>query len=205
MKKIFPLTTVLRLFLNILFAQNNCQILTNPTDQFVSPGQTARFSVTSIGDTEYQWTEKVNIFPVLITNGGKYSGAESKTLTITNVTASMNGNIYQCSLIGTDDNPCSGFNFSTEATLNLTSSINNLEALKVKVFPNPVSELLTVDLSNSFSSADLYIYDALGKICLQQKLSQQENTVNFAELAKGVYSIEVRDVFKSGRQLFIKE
>lgn len=68
-------------------------ILSQPADATVCAGGTAGFSVTANGGTlTYQWQVSTN-------GGANYSdipGETSSTLTIPNVTAAMNGNLYRC-------------------------------------------------------------------------------------------------------------
>ena len=88
-------------------ATSNCALLTvntpiNITLQSVPTtvcaGATATFSIAATGTTPiYEWQESTNggIFWSIITNGGIYSGASTPILTLTGVTAGMNGYQYR--------------------------------------------------------------------------------------------------------------
>src|SRR6185436_9648096 len=75
-------------------------ILTQPVSRIVSLGQTTTFSVTATGAPTpgYQWQRQAvtdfNGF-VNLTNNGTYSGVDTPTLTITNVTSIMNGDQFR--------------------------------------------------------------------------------------------------------------
>lgn len=88
-------------------------ITTQPADQFVCPGNNATFTVVAPGTgITYQWQ-------VSIDGGATFNnvpGATAASLTITGVTAGMNG--YQYHVIVTSS--C-GTNTSSNATLNLTT------------------------------------------------------------------------------------
>jgi hypothetical protein len=85
------------------------QITTQPTSQSVCAGQTVNFSVAASGSSlTYVWRRGSTI----ITNGGKFSGATTATLTITNVAAGEEG-AYTCTI----SNPCGADLITTAAQL----------------------------------------------------------------------------------------
>ena len=108
----------------------------------------ASFTVAATGTTPaYQWQESINVGGswTNITNGGVYGGAATSTLTLTNITAAMNGNLYRA--VVTAAAPCGAVN-STNAVLNvtpqpvITTTSNSLLAgqqatLTVNVTPSP--------------------------------------------------------------------
>ena len=73
-------------------------ILANPVKRITNANTTVTYTVSAAGTggITYQWQEKV---PggnwANITNGGKYSGATTATLTLTDVISSMNNNKYR--------------------------------------------------------------------------------------------------------------
>lgn len=108
----------------------------------------ASFTVAAAGTTPaYQWQESTNSGTTWanINNGGVYGGATTTTLTLTNITAVMNGNIYRAVVTGAS--PCGAAN-SNNAVLNvtpqpaITATLNSLLAgqqttLTVNVTPAP--------------------------------------------------------------------
>lgn len=95
-------------------------ITAHPASVNVCATGTVSFSVTATGTSPgYQWQESTNGGSswTNIANGGVYSGATSSTLTLTAVTAAMNGNLYRCIVAGAA--PCGSLN-SNNATLNVT-------------------------------------------------------------------------------------
>jgi hypothetical protein len=72
-----------------------------PSNQSVSAGSAANFTVTTTGGVSFQWQEYTGSWND-ISNGGAYSGATSATLSITTAIG-MNGRKYRCVVSG-----CSG-------------------------------------------------------------------------------------------------
>lgn len=104
----------------ILTVNTPVAITAQPSTQSVCATGTISFSVTATGTSPaYQWQESTNggTSWTAITNGGVYSGATTNTLTLTNITAGMNGNQYRCVVSGSA--PCGSAN-SSAATLNVT-------------------------------------------------------------------------------------
>jgi hypothetical protein len=118
-------------------AVNSVAVTLTPTPAItVQPGSptlcttgTANFSVTATGTgLTYQWYEFATSW-VAIANGGKYAGATSNSLTITNPTAAMNGYQYECIVSGT----CTPSVTSTPVTM----TVNSLPAITTQ--PSSIS------------------------------------------------------------------
>ena len=62
----------------------------------------------------------------------------------------------------------------------------------IKVYPNPVSNMLNVSVLGEIDSkSTLKILDAAGNVVMDQKISRNPQTVDVSKLAKGVYMIKV--------------
>ncbi len=95
-------------------------ITTAPANTTICATGTTSFSVLGAGTTPtYQWQESTNGGGTWtnVVNGGIYSGATTTTLTLTGVTAGMNGNLYRAVVTGAA--PCSIVN-SASATLTVS-------------------------------------------------------------------------------------
>ena len=59
-----------------------------------------------------------------------------------------------------------------------------------KVYPNPLSlnEALTIEMSDSYKNSTLIIYNDLGQIIFQNKLSKRKNRVLLG-ISKGSYNL----------------
>ena len=78
-------------------------ITTQPTNQTVTYGDAAGFTVTATGTSlTYQWQEKVGAGSFAnITNGGIYSGATTASLSLSHPTVAMSSNQYKVIISGT--------------------------------------------------------------------------------------------------------
>ena len=97
-------------------------ITSQPGNNTVCAGATASFSVAASGTSPtYQWQESTDGGATWnnISNGGVYSGATSTTLTLTGVTAGMNGYLYRAVVTGAA--PC-GFLNSGNAALTVNTA-----------------------------------------------------------------------------------
>jgi hypothetical protein len=103
-----------------LLTVSNTGISSHPVNVDLCDSGTATFSVTATGDVNsYQWYEDDGLGPIAITNGGDYSGADTATLTIANVTTAKNGFTYYVDVIG----PAVTVS-STTATLNVATGVS---------------------------------------------------------------------------------
>ncbi|MEM6377804.1 MAG: fasciclin domain-containing protein [Bacteroidota bacterium] len=65
--------------------------------------------------------------------------------------------------------------------------------LTIKIFPNPTSDLLYIDLSDaSIQGADLIIWDLNGKQMLLKRLAQGQHRIDVSVLMQGIYFVELR-------------
>ena len=66
--------------------------------------------------------------------------------------------------------------------------INQTENIKANIFPNPVNDMLEVQLGNIISQGTFSIYDVTGKIIKQVNLKQQQKfSISCKDLSSGIY------------------
>ena len=110
------ISTPVRVSLNIN------SITTQPTNTSAACGSTATFTVGAAGtNAMFQWQFRVNPTSAWLTvpNAPPYSGANTATLTISNVDPSMEGYQYRAIVSG----QCTGADFTAPATLTVTPLI----------------------------------------------------------------------------------
>ncbi|MCB9046985.1 MAG: T9SS type A sorting domain-containing protein [Chitinophagales bacterium] len=91
----------------------------NPSSVTVCTGGNTSFTASATGDgLVYQWEQFNGVSWSNITNGGMYAGANTGTLTLTGVTAGMDGYRYRCRATGT----CNPSVTTTEATLTIAAT-----------------------------------------------------------------------------------
>ena len=63
---------------------------------------------------------------------------------------------------------------------------------EVSVYPNPSEELLNIR-TKTFENVSYTLYDAVGKVILQDKLSSEFTTITVNQLAPGSYSLTLNN------------
>ncbi len=63
---------------------------------------------------------------------------------------------------------------------------------QLRVFPNPATEFITVDLQDISPSAKISLYDSQGRQVLERRLKEGE-PVPVSDLARGIYMYRVSD------------
>jgi sugar lactone lactonase YvrE len=70
----------------------------------------------------------------------------------------------------------------------LTSENFNLNNLEVKLYPNPVRDILNIEIENDIQSIEIY------NIQGQKVLSSNQKQINVSDLATGMYMIRIQDI-----------
>ncbi len=79
-----------------------------------------------------------------------------------------------------------------------TNTINEEEALQVRVYPNPATEVLQVQLPNAMNTV-AYVYDINGRRVMQQLINHTDKIkFNVSHLSKGTYFVSL----KNGKNLY---
>ena len=88
--------------------------------------------------------------------------------------------------------------------LNIGLSLQEENTSEIKLFPNPVDQILHIKLSNNSEDSNLTIYNILGKVVMEQKINNTVNSIDVSSLASGLYilSIQTRNASKTFK--FIK-
>jgi hypothetical protein len=72
----------------------------------------------------------------------------------------------------------------------IPSEVRDESNKKLRLFPNPVTDLLTIETDPSIDIREVYVVDALGKTILT--LPAQQRTIDLTSLHQGLYYIVVR-------------
>jgi hypothetical protein len=64
---------------------------------------------------------------------------------------------------------------------------------EVSIFPNPFSDYLTINLERNSGTADILLYDVMGRIVFTQKFSGITAHLNTSSLAPGIYFLNIRE------------
>ncbi len=78
----------------------------------------------------------------------------------------------------------------------------DFETNNLKLYPNPVVNVLNVKTENNLINQPYTIIDGLGRVVLNGKLNEVDSTINVEQLSKGIYYLKVSD---KNASKFIKE
>jgi hypothetical protein len=162
----------------------------NPANLGVTEGTVATFSISATGSLLYQWQEdrKDGKGYKDLSDGTVYTGVNTAMLKINDVPLSYNNYQYRCMISGM----CDGIVFSDPSTLNVSKavSVRNITSQNgVKVYPNPVKDVVFVDAP---VNADVKILSADGRVLVQAKANDKKG-IEINELASGIYLIQITD------------
>lgn len=112
-------------------------------------------------------------------------------------------------------NPPTGINYyqleqvDLDGTINYskTITIDNNKTDNILVYPNPVKDELTINLSEPFRLAQFQLYNTNGQLILTRKMEDQQQNIDVSILTNGIYYYEIeRDnhIIKSGKLSIIK-
>ena len=80
---------------------------------------------------------------------------------------------------------------STEAVPTSPLSAIQTEDLYTNIFPNPISNFITVN--GASANYQIYIYDLEGSLVKYHKAESKSSKINLSKLVKGSYIIELKD------------
>ena len=169
-------------------------ILGQPANQHVNVGGTAQFVIQVAGSNiSYQWQTDAGLGFQNISNAGPYSGATTDTLTVSNTTLANNNQLFRCIVTSLS---CS--DTSTVALLTVSPiGINDVvEQNPVKVYPNPVSNRIYVQVNASLIGSTFTIIDPMGKAVMTGKLNKENSTIEMGHLSAGAYMFSLEGFSK---------
>ena len=70
-------------------------------------------------------------------------------------------------------------------------------SFNASIFPNPTSEVLIIKTS-MFENVNYKLYDAQGKLVLENKISSEQTSIQVSQLAPGSYSLDL--IFEDGNE-----
>jgi len=88
-------------------------------------------------------------------------------------------------------------------TASVQELTGNEPAVRVKLFPNPVTDKLSVYLIGDNNRKDLRIYDMSGKLIYTQQVNDMFTTLDLKKLAKGMYFVKITEA--GGKVLYTEK
>lgn len=142
-------------------------------------------SITANGADTYEWKAN-NLYSI----GSVITIAPNITSTYTLTGTNLKGCSTGLSLIA-----------NVEACTSITELLGENE---INVSPNPTIDNLHIDFANS-QQREIFIFDELGKLCLNTIFLEKNVVLNLKQLNKGVYFIQVKTNERLTTKKFVKE
>lgn len=121
-------------------------------------------------------------------------------LTVTGTSTDSLGNVISCSDTYCDSSSvqrvAAGFQMSQLNVIpqSVTGIKNNKNTIGLTAYPNPIADVLTIEISNSISTKLSYVLiDALGRVVDTHSIENKTTTINTSALEKGFYSLQLID------------
>ena len=90
-------------------------------------------------------------------------------------------------------------------TLSVTLGIPENKLLSFEMYPNPASDVLTIQLPTGTEKAEVSVFDYTGRLVSSKTISSNNSTLDVQNISKGIYIIRVATNSKIGVQRFIKK
>ncbi len=94
---------------------------------------------------------------------------------------------------------------NTTKTLTTTTALTDTKSAKISIYPNPVTDNLTIELPKGMNNARISIYAIDGQMVAAQSAVSAQQVVNVSALSSGCYTIKVTSANQSFTQKFIKK
>ena len=107
--------------------------------------------------------------------------------------------------IGASSQYSSGHSNRSATTLSVTLGIPENKLLSFEMYPNPASDVLTVQLPTGTEKAEVSVFDYTGRLVSSKTISSNDSTLDVQNISKGIYIIRVATNSKIGVQRFIKK
>lgn len=139
-----------------------------PQDTFFSPGESVEIGPEKSVNTEYKWSNGKETPKIIVSNPGIYSVTATNT-----ITSCMNADTITVSF-------------------EVPSRVQNIDQLKVKLFPNPVNDFLYIKSEDY--SGEIKVIDTRGVLYYDDKINSGQ-TINISSnsWAPGIYFIVFSD------------
>lgn len=86
-------------------------------------------------------------------------------------------------------------NYCTSDTLEITGQfplgMNDFSTANIYIYPNPVEEILNIEISNSALKINtIEIYDLMGKLVMKKEIELRKFSLDISELSSGIYTVK---------------
>ena len=184
----------------------------NGTDIFMTNGSSIRDAYsTSNGKPQADSSPESGDW-TLVSNTVS-SGTRTIVATRANDTGNSNDYTFSASAgsltviwaIGASSQYSSGHSNRSATTLSVSLGISENNLLSFEMYPNPVSDVLNIQLPTSTEKAEVSVFDYTGRLVSSKTISSNDTAIDVQKISKGIYMIRVAANNKIGVQRFIKK
>ena len=114
---------------------------------------------------------------------------------------------YTFNQVGSTDYVCDPHagNMNGTVTVTSTAGISENNLLSFEMYPNPVSDVLIIQLPTGTEKAEVGVFDISGRLVSSKTISSNDASLDVQKFSKGIYIIRVATNNKIGVQRFIKK
>jgi len=188
---------------------NDSIITAEPTNTSVGVGLNAQFTTTSASGSTYQWqTNPLNIGWMNLPANSYYTGANTNTLGVINVTVSNHNQAFRALVNSTGCADTSKIAYLKVADTCLTTVTDTLIiqitvglptpniANTLLIYPNPAKDRITIDNGNytAMSGYSIKIQNSLGQQVFNSAINQAQFNIDLSTwTGKGIYYVRLLD------------
>ena len=114
---------------------------------------------------------------------------------------------YTFNQVGSTDYVCDPHagNMNGTVTVTSTAGISENNLLSFEMYPNPVSDLLNIQLPTGTEKAEISVFDYTGRLVSSKIISSNDTAIDVQKISRGIYMIRVATNTKIVVQRFIKK
>lgn len=163
-----------------------------PTDITAKTGDNVQFALTtSIPNPNFRWQMDIGAGFNNITNAAQYSGANSNTLTISNIGSANNNIKLRCLL--TESARCTHYTDTVTLIVLDPSSVSENQQKTTRIYPNPTSGAATILLKENMTGT-ISVSDLSGQTVMTKSFSGNTSTIHLDQLKiKGLYFLNIKN------------
>jgi hypothetical protein len=172
-------------------------ITTQPVQLSINTTQNGIYTVNTLNGDSIRWQINQGNGWIYLQNTSVFNGYNNDTLIVNHPGLSLNGSYIRCLI----SNLCYT-KFSDSVILNVTElSVNKNTIFGCKIYPNPFSEIISLDFPHSSFIEEIKVYQIDGKLIKKIPINKQLNHITIHqlnELEKGIYFFEVNSINNKG-------
>ncbi len=178
---------------------NVCAALTSqPANQTAAANQNVQFTATSFDPSAtYQWQSDIGFGFQNLSNVGQYSGVNTGTLSVSNVSASNNNQPFRCVVSA---GSCTDTSQTAVLSVNGNVSIEGHDDSEAfSIFPNPSRTQVTISFGKYANKKghSVQIVNALGQTMYSTSISQEACLIDVSAWSgNGLYYVQILDANK---------